>query len=218
MADASDDALKSRLSAELRKLASQGLRARLEVPPASANEDASATLHTSESSTATPFRELLPTEATRLVRSRAGMLLAGAELDRLNVTGIALESKVEQAFRVEGPWKRDEVRGNLSDGQKVIALMKARAREVIVLDERLLALLGEVVNTDPSLGQAPPEAPDPVEEAPRSRRGGRAAPRPAPGRGAGPLAPTPPSPRRGDDDGPAATKPTQGSAPAEIEP
>lgn len=222
--DASDDALGQRLSQELKKLAGQGLRVRLEVPPPSSSTlDASATLHASESSASTPLRDALPRAATRLVRSRDRMLATRAELDKLRVMGISLEGNVDRAFRTDGPWKRDEVRQNLSDGQKVITLMQARAQEVEELAVKLLALVGAVATTDASLGQVSAEpAPETVpSKAPRSsgRPGGKPRP-PSAGASAPAVKPTPapgPPPKRGGEDE-AAPKPAPGSAPAEIEP
>lgn len=224
--DASDDSIKQRWSQELKKLASEGLRLRLEVPEPSPTTDASATLYASETTTPTPLRSVLPQEATRLVRSRNRMLAAKAELDKLAVAGISLDGNIDQAFRTDGPWKRDEVRKNVADGQKVITLMQARAHEVAELDQNLLALVGAVATTDANLGRtAPAPAPPAAEEAARSSRRGpgpkptgsasatRSMPTVKPAPGAKPA----PKPRSGDDDAPTP-KPTQGNAPAEIEP
>src|SRR5262249_53780805 len=131
----------------------------LEVPEPSPKLDASATLFASEQSTATPLRTVLPEQATRLVRSRNHMVAAKAELDKLNVEGIELEGKVYDAFHTVGPWKRDEVRKTLADGQKLITLMQARAQEVMDQDANLLALVGATATTDASLGKAPPPPP-----------------------------------------------------------
>jgi len=153
-ADASDDSLKDRLTQELKQLAAKGLRLRLAAPEPSTSLDASATLYASETSTSTPFRSALPEQATRLVRSRNRMLAAKAELEKLNVSGVELEGKVYPTFHTDGPWKRDEVRKNLEDGQKVITLMQSRAQEVTETCSKLLALLGAVATTDESLGKA----------------------------------------------------------------
>lgn len=225
-AEASDSSLKDRLGQELKKLASQGQRVRLEVPEPSATLDASATLYASDSVNSAPLRSTLTQEATRLVRSRNRMVAGKAELEKLTVTGITLEGSIDQAFRVDGPWKREEVRKNLADGQKLITLMQARAQEIIDLDQKLLALLVEVASTDPNLGKAPAYVPPaPVEEAPKPSRRGPATratptPRPAPATtSAKPVAAAAPKPasKGGGDDAPAP-KPVQGNAPAEIEP
>jgi hypothetical protein len=229
-ADASDESLKERLSQELKKLAAQGLRMRLDVPAPTPALDASTTLYASETSINTPLRAALPQEGTRLVRSRNRMLKSKLELEKLNVTGITLEGSVDQAFRVEGPWKRDEVRRNLTDGQKVITIMQARAQEVADLDQKLLSLLTEVVSTDPTLGKAPTYAPPPPadDRAKAGRRAAAAKTTPAAKPNSGSATPvsakpapspaTKPAPKRGDDDAAPAPKPTQGNAPAEIEP
>ena len=119
--------------------------------------------------------------------------------------------------------------------------MQARAQEVADNDTKLLGALTAVANTGPSLGKnaayaSPPPEPDDAEKP--AKTGKRPAPRPAsaapraagpsPSHAAAPPKSTPspapeakpaakPAPKR-DDDGPAAPKPTQGSAPAEIEP
>lgn len=218
-----NDSLKERLGQELTKLASQGLRVRLEVPEPSTTLDASATLH-AEGSASSPLRSVLPREATRLVRSRNRMLASKAQLDQLRVTGITLDANIDQAFRVDGPWKRDEVRKNLADGQKVIVLMQSRAQEIADADAQLLSVLTAAASTGPSLGKnaaVPPPSP-PSEDAGKPSK--RAAPRPAAAAGHGGATPAKPAaapptskPRRSDDESPAP-KPTQGSAPAEIEP
>lgn len=224
--EASDDSLSGRLSQELKKLANQGLRVRLEVPAPSSALDASATLHTSESALSTPLRSSLPQQATRLVRSRNRMLASKEQLQKMAVTGIQLEGSVDQAFRVEGPWKRDEVRRNLTDGQKVITLMAARAQEVLDQDQKLLDLLASAATTDANLGKTPVYTPPPPpSDEPASKNAKRGGSR---GNGARPAASKPPSaapakpsaapaPKPAAEDAPAP-KPVQGNAPAEIEP
>lgn len=222
-ADASDDSLSERLDQEVKKLAARGLRLRLEVPEASAAVDASATLHTSDDTTSTVFRSALPTQATRLVRSRNRMLATKSALDRLRVAGITLDGNIDTTFRVEGPWKRDEVRRNLDDGQKVITLMQARTQEVADSDQKLLSLLASVATT---LNKVPSYPTPPGEDG--LKTGSKRSPAPKVGEGpkSGPASkadsarpPTAkPKPPSGSDDGPPLPKPTQGSAPAEIEP
>lgn len=224
-ADASDDSLRERLGQEVRKLSNQGLRLRLEVPePNGEALDASATLHTSDPSAATPLREALPQSTTRLVRSRNRMLATKAALEKLRVAGIRLEGGVDEAFRIEGPWKRDEVRKNLEDGQKMITIMLSRAQEVFDVDQKLIALISSTATSDPSVGKVPAYTPPAAEESDEkpSRRGNArssgarpTSPRPVPA--AKPAGTPAPRPREGDDAA-AAPKPTQGSAPAEIEP
>ena len=217
-AEASDDSLSSRLRLELNKLESQGLRVRLEVPDSPA-PDASATLHTSESATISPLRTKLPEQATRLVRSRNRMQQTRAQLEKLRVTGIQLETNIDAGFRTDGPWKRDEVRRNLSDAQKLITLMQARAQEVEDQDKKLLTLVATAVTTDPELGKAvayvpvPPEEPSKPSKRPRSSRTSAARP-------STPSAAQPPAPAaaKAPSDDNAAPKPVQGTAPAEIDP
>jgi hypothetical protein len=214
-ADASDDSLSSRLRQELKKLEGQGLRVRLEIPDSPAT-DASATLYTSESTTASPLRTKLPEQATRLVRSRNRMQQTRAQLEKLRVVGIQLETNIDAEFRTDGPWKRDEVRRNLADGQKLITLMQARAQEVEEQDNKLLALVATAVTTDPNLGQTvaspPPPAEEPSKSSRRTQRSSAATKPSAPA----PTKPPPAAARPPGDDAPA--KPVQGTAPAEIEP
>jgi len=218
---ASDEALRQQLSDKLRELASQGLRVRLEVPEPTPALDASAVLHTSESSTPSPLRDLLPEQATRLVRSRNSLLSTKAQLEKMLASAIGLQAQVDAAFRTAGVWKRDEVRKNLEDAQKVMALMQARASEVLEQDEKLLGLLQAAASTDPTLGKSAAETPTVEPRRPPRRTGparaGVPAPVPRPGAGAAP-APAKPSPARGSEDDAPAPKPVQGSAPAEIEP
>lgn len=228
-ATASDESLSSRLREELKRLEAQGLRVRLEVPESPA-PDASATLYTNEHAATSPLRSMLPEEATRLVRSRNRMRHTHEQLEKLRVTGIQLETNIDRDFRVDGPWKRDEVRRNLADGQKLITLMLARAQEVQAGDEKLLALLASSSTTDPNLGKTPayttpPTVEEPVNPArrPRARSAPGSAAKPGgaakPGsaaKPAGAVKPATPKPRA-EDEG-AAPKPVQGSAPAEIEP
>jgi hypothetical protein len=225
-ADASDDSLSSRLAQELKKLESRGLRVRLEIPEPSTVLDASATLHTSESGVSTPLRTSLPHDATRLVRSRNRMLATKAQLEKLRVNGVQLDANVDTAFRSEGPWKRDEVRRNLNDAQKVMTLMASRAQEVQELDQKLLSLVASATTTDPNLGKAPaytppPPAPEVAAPPKTAKRGsGRAGAAPRPATAPKPAAvpkPAPATKPQGGDEA-AAPKPVQGNAPAEIEP
>ncbi len=210
--DASDDSFRERLTREVRLLADRGLRLRLEVPEPSEALDASATLHASDASTLTPLREALPQGATRLVRSRNRMQATKVALEKLRVQAIRLEGSVDEAFRVEGPWKRDEVRKNLADAQKMITLMLSRAKDVLEVDQTLLALVAQAATSDPSVGTLPPPDPTATEDEPRVKPARRSAPRPLPA--SKPAAAKP----RADDEAPPAPRPTQGSAPAEIEP
>jgi hypothetical protein len=210
---ASDESLGSRLRDELKKLEAQGLRARLEVPDSLA-ADASATLYTNEHPATSPLRTTVPEEATRLVRSRNRMQRTRNELEKLHVTGIQLEANIDRDFRVDGPWKRDEVRRNLADGQKLIVLMQARAREVQDSDAQLLALVASSVTTDPNLGKVATHTPPPAEQVKPPRRAAARPATQAAGKGAA-AKPAAAKPRSDDD---SAPKPVQGSAPAEIEP
>jgi len=216
---ASDDALRQQLSGHLRELASHGLRVRLEVPEATTVPDASAILHTSDSSTPTPLRDVLPDQATRLLRSRNSLLSSKSQLEKMLANVIGLQAQVDAAFRTSGVWKRDEVRKNLEDAQKVMALMQARASEVVEQDDNLLRLLQATANTDPSLDDSAAEKPTVETRRPPRRTGPARAGAPAlPGKPAAPGAPAKPSPARSSEDDAPAPKPVQGSAPAEIEP
>lgn len=218
--DASDAALRERLEHELKELAAQGLRTRLETPQTSADLTAFATLYTSDATTSTPLRATLPQEATRLVRSRNGMLATKAELSKLRLMSITLEGSVEPTFRTEGPWKRDEVLRNLADSQKVITLMEGRAQEVADRASSLLALLTTAATTDASLG-VPLPSPSKEEERPTLRRGSASRSSSASVRSAASNKPASGAVAKPPVKGEAeanAPKPVPGSAPAEIEP
>jgi hypothetical protein len=89
------------------------------------------------------------------------------------------------------------------------------------LDGKLLSLVSSAATTDPNLGKVAYAPPPPAEEGAKSApRRGPASRAPAAASPAGkPAAPTKPGPKRGADEaGAPAPKPTQGSAPAEIEP
>jgi hypothetical protein len=224
-AEASDESLSKALSDEAKKLAAQGLRLRLDVPAPTPEPGASVTLHASDGGTS-PLRSSLSIEATRVVRSRSRMLAVTAQMQELSVKCLGLEGKVEPAFRTEGPWKRGDVRRNLADGQKLISVMQARAKDVAASDEKLLSLLAAALTTDANLGKTPsPSAapePDPNAKPKPSRRTPSANPAP-PRPGNAKLAATPrpaaaPKPTRANDEDAPPPKPTQGSAPAEIEP
>lgn len=221
-ADASDDSLGSRLSQEAKKLSARGVRLRLEIPELAPGVlDASATLHSSDLGVQTPLRPALSTEATRIVRSRNQLAGAAEQLEKLRVTGINLEGRIGEVFRKDGPWKRDEVRRNLADGQKLITVMLARGKEVEAFDVKLLTLLSAQATTDSELNRALPIVAAPAPPAASEDRAAAdaavtkkplasAKPRSLAG-GARPKA------SEADTEG-AAPKPTQGSAPAEIEP
>jgi len=224
-AGASDDSLKARVSQEAQKLANLGTKLRLEVPEGSPALDASATLHASDLTATSPLRPALAEQATRVVRSRNRILAAAAALERLRVRGIGLESRIPEAFRIDGPWKREEVQRNLSDGQKLITVMLARSKEVEAFDTQLLALLEAAATTDAGLGKtpAPPVSP-PVAEAedpPKRKKQPSMAAASGKTRAAPPRPKAPPAKpsAAASNDGESPTpKPTQGSAPAEIEP
>jgi hypothetical protein len=223
--DASDESLRSRLDSEAKKLGASGARLRLEIPEPQRGADASATLH-SEGGAVPRALGTLSSQATRVVRARERALAAGDQLERLRVAAIALEAQVDAAFRLEGPWKRAEVRLNLSDGQKLITVMLARSKDVIAYSERLLELVAKAATTDPELGKpaavaSVEEEPEP-DEPPKAQRGRPLRP---PGRSRPNAATTTRAPARppaaraapaAADARPPAPKP--GTAPAEFEP
>jgi hypothetical protein len=124
------------------------------------------------------------------------------ELDWLPPAGVALDGSVEAAFVGRSRATRDEVHENLTDAQKVVALMAARKKEIEAnsaeIEELFVSAFG-AKKSEPAPAPAAPPAPKPRP---------RAAPAPRPA-----AAPAP------ESDGPApATKPKQGTARPDFEP
>jgi hypothetical protein len=234
--DAADDQIEIRVKEEAQKLASSGLRLKVELPsePSDAAEqpsgDASVSIRSSKSPTGDGelFVRGVQTSTTQLLRIRNRMRFGHKELERLRVQGIELDGQIDTAFRLESPWKRDEVRENIADGQKIVTLMIARADEVEALSDKLLKVVAQAATTDDKLGSVvqapapPPEAPEASNEKAKSSKASKkpsqkparpaAKPRPA-------AAPKPAAPAGDPGEAPPPPKPAPAeAAPKEFEP
>lgn len=166
-------------------------------------------------------------------------------LDALPKQDDELTGRIDTAFAGDGPGTRSDVKHNLSDGGKIIALLVTRtsdaARSNSELFDAVVAALGETAGTSAASSEkaseapserasetrekkhkAPPPAPRPAK-APRSAPP-PAAPKPAARAPAAKPEPKPaetkaPKPAAGErSEVPPAPKPTQGTAKPDFEP
>ncbi|HEY5377493.1 MAG TPA: hypothetical protein VIK01_27625 [Polyangiaceae bacterium] len=161
---ASSDEVGQRLHEEALKLSRSGLRMRLDQNPASEKpESASAALRTSErpkDRQTAAFVGQIETSTTALLRSVGELKQADEALDGLELAAGGLDASVDKDFAAAPAGKQDEVKKNLADAHKLIALMKVRASEVRGESEQLLATVSKAVNTDDgSLGAPGTEGP-----------------------------------------------------------
>lgn len=213
--------LVDKLHARLEKMIASGVRVKLEVtapdPPDPAQTSASVKHSGTPSTADSELLTRIETSLTTLAKLRAGMALAPPRLTELRLLAGQLDAQVNEAFDLGSSAKRSEVRANLDDAVKVIALMLDRAKQVETQSTELVTLLLDKAGTDDgSVGNAPPtppaSRPEPRPSAPRP------APRPSPPPAAAPPppspapAPPPPAPP------PAPPPPKQGPKPADFEP
>ena len=161
---ASSDEVGQRLREEALKLSRSGLRMRLDQNPSPEKpESASAALRTSErpkDRQTAAFVGQIETSATALLRSVGELKQADEALDGLELAAGGLDASVDKDFAAAPAAKQDEVKKNLADAHKLIALMKVRASEVRGESEQLLATVSKAVNTDDgSLGAPGAETP-----------------------------------------------------------
>lgn len=135
------------------------------------------------------------------------------ELEWLPQAGIGLDGSVEAAFVGESRATREDVHENLADGQKVVALMVVRVKEVDTNSAALEGLLASALGEKHVAPAEPAPAPAPAAD-PKPRT------RPAPARRASaPAGAAPSKPSAPTDDEPApAPKPKQGTAKPDFEP
>jgi hypothetical protein len=153
-----------RLHDEALKLSRSGLRMRLDQNPSREKPDsASAAVRTSERPKDRPTTVLvgqIEASATTLLRSLGELKQADDALDGLELAAGGLDASVDKDFASAPAGKLDEVKKNLADAHKLIALMKVRATEVRSESEQLLATVSKAVNTDDgSLGAPGAETP-----------------------------------------------------------
>lgn len=210
-----------KLHARLEKMVSSGVRVKLAVtapdPPDPAQTSASVRHSGTPSSADRELLTQVEAALTTLAKLRATMRLAPPRLTELRLLAGQLDAQVNEAFDLGSSAKRSEVRANLDDAVKVIALMLDRAKLVEAQSNELVTLVVEKAGTDDgSVGDAP--APEPKPE-PRPAAPRPAAPRPAARPSPPPApAPAPPSPAPPAPAPPAPEPPKPGPKPADFEP
>ncbi len=233
---ATTDEVGQRLHEEALKLSRAGLRMRLDQNPSSAKPDAaSAAVRTSErpkESGTTALLSQVETSATGLLRSIGQMKEADTALDSLELAGGGLDASVDKDFASAPNAKLNEVKKNLDDAHKLIALMKTRAAQVHSDSDALLSAVAKAVNTDDgSLGTAASDAAaveaaknaESAEGAKKAAIAAKARPKAKPA-GAAPVPaaaphPKPPASDDGEAPAPKPAKPTKApAAPRDFEP
>lgn len=166
------------------------------------------------------------------------------ELDELAPREATLEGNIGEAFAARSESERTEIKSNLVDGSKIIALLVERTRDLehattdflkalgSALGETQLSTAASEVSTSDVNGvsekkskkSAPPPKPQKASPAPRPKaQGGKPAPKPAatPKPAAAPAPKPVPAPKPAKPDvseAPAPPKPTQGTAKPDFEP
>ncbi len=231
---ASTDEVGQRLHEEALKLSRLGLRMRLDQNASSAKPDAaSAAVRTSErpkeSATAALLNQV-ENSATGLLRTVGQMKEADTALDSLELAGGGLDATVDKDFASAPSAKLAELKKNLEDAHKLIALMKTRAAQVHSESDELLSAVAKAVNTDDgTLGtaasDAAAEAAKNAESAENAKKAPAAKARPKAkpaGSAPAPAAAPRPKPVASDDGEAPAPKPAKASkapaAPRDFEP
>jgi hypothetical protein len=209
---ASNADVAQRLHEEALKLSRSGLRMRLDQNASSEKPDAaSAALKTSgrpKDRETTNFLAQVETSATALLRSAGELKQATEALDGLELAAGGLDASVDKDFASAPVGKLEEVKKNLADAHRLVALMKVRAQAVQGESEQLLTMVSKAVNTDDGSLGAPGTEPasEAAAEATKAEANGKkpvAKPKPktvAAGAGSAPA--------------PAAAKPKLKAAPA----
>ncbi len=214
---ASSDEVGQRLHEEALKLSRWGLRMRLDQNPSSEKpESASAAVRTSErpkDRQTASFVGQVETSATSLLRSIGELRQADEALDGLELTAGGLDASVDEDFAAAPADKQDEVKKNLADAHKLIALMKLRGAEVRGESERLLATVSKAVDTDDgSLGALGAETPS-AEAAAEAAKAAEANAKKAPAKAKAKAKPKPPGAAPAGAAPGAAPKPKPQAAP-----
>lgn len=144
---------------------------------------------------------------TVAARQREGLPGWQKELEALPPRGVALESGLEAAFVGTGRGTRDEIRGNLTDAQKIMGLMGPRLKELDAASAELHSAMTQVFS--PPAAAPPPAEPTVTEPDPKSK------PRRPASTGRAPAAP---KPVRTPGEAPPAPPPKQGPAKPDFEP
>jgi hypothetical protein len=199
------------------KLSRSGLRMRLDLSPsrdkpAAASAAVRSSGRPKEAATAALLAQL-ESSATALLRSSAEMTQADAALDNLETSARSLDTSVDADFASAPVGKAGDVKKNLTDAHKLIALMKTRAASVGAESEELLNSMAQAVNTDDgSLGSGTAQGAEaPVDDAGKSTDGKKppSKARPSVGKATHAAASAPrPKPTAAPDDNEAPPKPS----------
>ncbi|MEB2312831.1 MAG: hypothetical protein OZ921_16530 [Sorangiineae bacterium] len=198
--DADPDASTSMLTKKAQKLA-QALAARgvgLELELDEGDEETKPTANLKATGAALTgddrtFITAVETTAQKELDVVHSMKKAAKQLDELRAQLMALETQVDDAFRLGGPRKKAEVRKNLDDAKVLLPLMTSRAEQVRDSAHQLLRKLTQAVRTDDGSFAHHP-APAPAEASPTtSDAEARPKPRPRPAGGAPAPSKPPPS-------------------------
>jgi outer membrane biosynthesis protein TonB len=207
--------LADKLHAHFEGLIARGIRVKIEVqapePPDPKATAASLKSSGNPSSADRASFTAVESALTSLLQLHAEMKLATPRLAELQLIATQLDGQIDQSFDLGGLAKRREVRQNLQDSLRVIALMLDRAKVLEAESGELAMLVAEKAGTDDgSVGLAPTPAPTQSEPAPRAEPEPKPAPRPAAPRAAPAPRPAPAAP--------APPKPKEAPKPAEFEP
>jgi hypothetical protein len=202
------NAIAEHLREEAQKLSRVGVRLRIEESPAPDDPKQSAvSLHTTSPAQGAS-RELLnkvESSAANLLRVVTQMNKDHDTLRKLEADAISLDAAVDATFATQGVFKKDEVRKNLADAQRLITLMKDRSEDVRNEGAHLLAMVEQAITTDDSAAHLPPPPPEetgeikgkePARHAGAARPRATSTPSPAPkNEGANPAPSPAPAPK-----------------------
>jgi hypothetical protein len=118
--------------------------------------------------------------------------LAKQRMSGMHSAAISLEPQVDAVFRKGGPSKKAEVRKNLTDAQKLVPLMGARADEILQAAREFLPRVSQALTrNEKAFNPAPPPPAVNEDEAPQAK--------PAKSKGGGKSAPAKPTPAPAGD-------------------
>jgi len=174
----SDADLARRLHEEAAGLSRVGVRLRLDLRPSpGAPNAASVSLRASTRPAEARGAALLSQvelSATHLLRSVGQMGEGETALGQLELSTIGLDADVERTFAASHFGTQSEVKKNLSDSHKLIALMRARAMEVRNESQQLLTTLSKSFDTDDGSLGPPSESKGSDDDAGQPRDGKKA--------------------------------------------
>lgn len=210
--------LEAKLREKAIELAHGGVRARLDRESKGVDPNDTRAILRASSRPKSDLLDGVEASATNLLRLGVALKNNELELNRLERQTVSLDADVDSAFPHTG--QRNEVKRNLADAHKLIALMRVRSAELGDTSAALVAAITQAVNTDdgslppvPSLVPPPVSVPSEASKPPPSETKKKPAkPRPA-------AAVSKPKPAPASDDAPAAPKPAKPApAPRDFEP